>query len=142
MLAKSDLDHVERLTSNTTSEYLEFNGVLPLGFEGGTIRIATWREQVSAQVIDDLSILFNAVPTFVQCEEVYGRAAIRRAYGESVQTVEDVIAGFDVRVTDAANGELPLDDLRGLANEAPVIKLVNMLLIEALEARASVRLTP
>jgi general secretion pathway protein E len=33
--------------------------------------------------------------------------------------------------------EIPLDDLLHLANEAPVVRLVNLLLIEALDARAS-----
>jgi type II secretory ATPase GspE/PulE/Tfp pilus assembly ATPase PilB-like protein len=33
--------------------------------------------------------------------------------------------------------EIPLDDLMHLANEAPVVRLVNLLLIEALDARAS-----
>src|SRR3954469_12776847 len=33
--------------------------------------------------------------------------------------------------------EMPLDDLLHLANEAPVVRLVNLLLMEALEARAS-----
>ena len=31
--------------------------------------------------------------------------------------------------------EIPLDDLMHLANEAPVVRLVNLLLIEALDAR-------
>jgi general secretion pathway protein E len=41
----------------------------------------------------------------------------------------------ELRVIDA--DEIPLDDLLHLANEAPVVRLVNLLLIEALDARAS-----
>src|SRR5207244_12877132 len=47
------------------------------------------------------------------------------------------IAGLagETRVTGV--DEIPLDDLLHLANEAPVVRLVNLLLIEALDARAS-----
>jgi general secretion pathway protein E len=48
-----------------------------------------------------------------------------------------MIAGMasEVRTIDA--DEIPLDDLLHLANEAPVVRLVNLLLIEALDSRAS-----
>ncbi|HEU4723153.1 MAG TPA: GspE/PulE family protein, partial [Gemmatimonadaceae bacterium] len=63
------------------------------------------------------------------------RDAIRRVYGESsAQSLIDAMGGSEPGgVADAP----AIDDLRALANEAPVIRLVNMLLSEALAARAS-----
>jgi general secretion pathway protein E len=52
-------------------------------------------------------------------------------------TAEDVIAGLSDEVRAVGEIDAALDDLVSLANEAPVVKLVNLLLLEALEARAS-----
>jgi len=54
-------------------------------------------------------------------------------------TAEGVIAGMggDNEASAAPASETALDDLVHLANEGPVVKLVNLILLEALEARAS-----
>src|SRR5207249_5154367 len=66
------------------------------------------------------------------------RAAIRRLYGAEAVTAQTLIAGLAPgRLDSPGAAELPLDDLVHLANEAPVVKLVNLFLLEALEARAS-----
>lgn len=69
------------------------------------------------------------------------RTAIRRTYDHDNLTASGVIAGLDSQAlkdsNEAGMREAPLDDLIQLASEAPVIKLVNLLLLEALEARAS-----
>ena len=62
---------------------------------------------------------------------------IRRAYGIDPHTAQEMIAGLAPDTSPAAAGEIPLDDLVHLANEAPVVKLVNLLVLEALDARAS-----
>ncbi len=66
------------------------------------------------------------------------RRAIRRIYAPNSLTAENLIAHLS---EESVRGEgvmdSALDDLVALANEAPVVKLVNLLLLEALEARAS-----
>src|SRR5207244_5127815 len=55
------------------------------------------------------------------------------------------VSAADVKVPDLRGSDLvllaeeeePLSDLRTLANQAPVIKLVNVMILEALRARAS-----
>jgi general secretion pathway protein E len=120
-----------------TAAYLEHYGVLPLESEGGRCRVATWHAAPDPQALDDLALVFEAELELVQQPEDEIRQAIQRAYGGGTVTAEGVIADL----TDVEHGgsiaELALDDLVSLANEAPVIKLVNLLLLEALEARAS-----
>src|SRR5438045_5834461 len=48
-----------------------------------------------------------------------------------------MMSGMTGEIRIAGTEEIPLDDLLHLANEAPVVRLVNLLLIEALDARAS-----
>jgi general secretion pathway protein E len=65
------------------------------------------------------------------------RTAIRRVYAPEAATAEGLIAGLAGEAQVVNVDDIPLDDLLHLANEAPVVRLVNLLLIEALDARAS-----
>ncbi len=134
-----DLSHVTPLSDRLTAVYLEFNGVLPLRVDNDCVEVATWLPDVDPQVLDDLRFLFDAEPEVVQAPEAEIRAAIHRAYGAEGVTAQGVIAGMDNTDPSAAAAtvETALDDLVHLANEGPVVKLVNLILLEALEARAS-----
>jgi len=133
-----DLTRLEPLSDRLTPDYLEFNAVLPLRVDGVRVEIATWMPEVDPQVLDDLRFVFNAEPEVIEGPEAELRAAIRRVYGGEGVTAEGVIAGMGGdHDAPLAPVQTALDDLVHLANEAPVVKLVNLLLLEALEARAS-----
>jgi len=133
-----ELAGIAPLSEQLTADYLEFNAVLPLRVEAGRVEVASWMPEVDPQVLDDLRFVFDAEPDLVQGSEAELRAAIRRVYGGDGVTAEGVIAGLGAgEDSDSSSAEVPLDDLVHLANEAPVVKLVNLLLLEALEARAS-----
>lgn len=133
-----DLTRLAPLSDRLTADYLEFNAVLPLRLDGGCVEVATWMPDVDPQVLDDLRFLFDAEPELIQAPEAELRAAIRRVYGGEGVTAEGVIAGIGPEERDSVlPAETALDDLVHLANEGPVVKLVNLLLLEALEARAS-----
>ncbi|MGH7534729.1 MAG: GspE/PulE family protein, partial [Gemmatimonadales bacterium] len=120
-----------------TASYLEHHGLLPIARVDGHCRLATWLDEVDVQALDDLALLLDAEPELIRLPEEEVRAAIRRVYGPPSVTAEGVIASLTAAVQLGGDGEIPLDDLVHLANEAPVVKLVNLLLLEALEARAS-----
>jgi len=64
--------------------------------------------------------------------------AVERLYGVGTQSLEMIIeeAGRDIyEITD--NGKQDVDQLRDLASEAPIIRLVNRLILKAVELRAS-----
>ena len=131
----SSLDDVRALSPRLTPEYLEEQGLIPLRVDGDTLHVGAWRDDVEPDAISDLEVLLGARATIERVSEDDARAAIRRVYGEtSAQSLIDSIGP----VAAASDGDSPaIDDLRALANEAPVIRLVSMLLTEALEARAS-----
>jgi type II secretion system protein E len=127
----------EPFAGEVTAEYLEHAGVLPLRYEGGAW-VVTWREAPDAQVLDDIRLMAGAEPGTVHAEESDVRGAIQRFYSGDRLTSEGVIAGLEDEVRPGTTAEgAALDDLVSLANEAPVVKLVNLILLEALEARAS-----
>ncbi|MGH7519533.1 MAG: GspE/PulE family protein [Gemmatimonadales bacterium] len=132
-----DLDVVERLSEHLRPTYLEYYGLLPIERTSACVRLASWHEEPDVQALDDLRLLLGAELEVVRAPEEQLRAGIRRVYGAGPLTAEGVIAGFGQGAQVRPIDELALDDLVSLANEAPVIKLVNLLLLEALEARAS-----
>ena len=119
-----------------TAEYLEYNGILPLEKTDNSTLIATWKDQVDVQVVDELTLLFGAVPEFRHYEAEEIRAAIARTYANEGRTAHDVLQEIGDS-SDSTPASIAVDDVRAQANEAPIIRLVSALLVEALEARAS-----
>jgi general secretion pathway protein E len=147
-MAVSDIRHsatelleIERLTTALSADWLEQYGVLPLRIQGDVLAVGTWLDRVEPLALDDLRLLFAAGVTLERFDEHDLRTAIRRLYAPEAATAEGVIAGMtdESPGLDAGAGAdlIPLDDLLHLANEAPVVRLVNLLLIEALDSRAS-----
>jgi general secretion pathway protein E len=132
----TELAGVQRLSRSLTADWLEQHGVLPLQLSGDAVRVGTWLDHVDVQALDDLRLMFGVDVEVEKHSEHDLKSAIRRVYAQDEVTAEGVIAGLGSERR-MAQDEIPLDDLLHLANEAPVVRLVNLLLIEALEARAS-----
>ena len=133
----TELLDVERLSTALTADWLEQYGVLPLRLCDDRLVVGTWLDRVDPLALDDLRLLFGAELELELFAEHGLRTAIRRVYAPEAATAEGVIAGLTGEARAATADEIPLDDLLHLANEAPVVRLVNLLLIEALDARAS-----
>jgi general secretion pathway protein E len=131
-----DLSTLAPVLPSLTAPFLERHGVLPLELNDGTLRVATWLDAPNGQALDDLALLCGARIVLERADEAALRGAIQRLYGAeaTAQGMIDSLGGA------AAVGPAPtraLDDLVAQANEAPVVRLVNLLLLEALQARAS-----
>lgn len=139
-LTPGDIDELTALSPLLAPEYLEHHRLLPVRRHGDELIAASWvgEEEIDVQAIDDLCLLLDVRRVhLVRWPEAPLRQAIRRTYASDT-TARGVIAGMEeVSVADAGRPELALDDLVSMANEAPVVKLVNLLLLEALAARAS-----
>ncbi|HXD49385.1 MAG TPA: GspE/PulE family protein, partial [Gemmatimonadaceae bacterium] len=133
----TELLEIERLTTALSADWLEQHGVLPLTLDGDLLTVGTWLERVDPLALDDLRLLFAADIVVERFDDHDLRTAIRRLYAPEAATAEGLIAGMAGEVRNVDVDEIPLDDLLHLANEAPVVRLVNLLLIEALDARAS-----
>jgi general secretion pathway protein E len=132
-----ELLDVERLTAALTADWLEEHAILPLRREAGHLVVGTWRDAPDSLALDDVRLLFDADVAIERYAEADLRSAIRRIYTTDAVTAEGLIAGLSGEAQSFNADDLPLDDLLHLANEAPVVRLVNLLLIEALDARAS-----
>jgi general secretion pathway protein E len=131
------LHEAKPLSTALTAEFLEHHGLLPLEKSNGSLLTATWLEHVDEQSLDDLRLLSGMRIELVRLPESDVRAAIRRVYSPDAVSAEDFIAGLTDDSRADVTGDAALDDLVSLANEAPVVKIVNLLLLEALDSRAS-----
>ena len=130
------LDLARSLSAKLTPDFLEEHRLIPLSQDDGVIHVGTWGEPVERDGVYQLETLFDARASLEPVDEAEARQAIRRLYGPaSAQSFIDTIR--DDSAQPERGEQPPIDDLRALANEAPVIRLVSLLLTEALEARAS-----
>ncbi|HUQ81736.1 MAG TPA: GspE/PulE family protein, partial [Gemmatimonadaceae bacterium] len=121
------------LALRLSPRYLDEHCVLPLGVgEDGALITAVGRP-LDPTVTDELSRLYRRPLRLVQHPAAEIQAAVfaaRRGDAEALSAEPDTASGATV-------GDAPLDDLRALATQAPVIKLVNVLILDALKASAS-----
>lgn len=118
-----------------SAEYLEHNGIIPLSRDDHELRVGSWRNHVDSAVLDDLRLLFDREPRTVSISEAEGLTLIRRLRAREHPTLDP--SGADMVKTPETETIHATGDLLALANEAPVVRLVNLLLTDAVEAGAS-----
>lgn len=130
-------DAAGRLALAVAPEYLEEYRILPMAREDGRVLVAH-AGRPDPQAVAELAMLLEARVELREIPEEELLAAIRQTYRRGDETAADMIAGFE-QLADgrAADDHLVAHDLEELANQAPVIRLVNLLLAEAVEAGAS-----
>jgi len=115
-------------------------GIIPVAADNGTVTVAL-SDPLNLTILDDLRFMLDkhvrgAIANKEEIEE-----AILEHYGDAGESVEELLkeieSGYSVEHLDE---DLVADDvisLRELATEAPVVKLLNLVLIQAIKDRAS-----
>jgi general secretion pathway protein E len=93
--------------------------------------LRTWQQLDVARRLLDSSI----EPAFAPAGEI--QRAINLAYQQQSGQVQNLIESLDAETVDAAARLSSAEDLLDVANRPPVIKLVNLMLFEAVQAGAS-----
>ncbi len=120
------------LASRLSPRYLEEHCLIPLGIaDDGILDIAVGKG-LEATVADELSRLYKRKLRAVDVPQGEVIAAIMSATRSDAGKPARSRANGSSGTADAA-----LDDLEALANQAPVIKLVNVLLLDAVQMGAS-----
>jgi type IV pilus assembly protein PilB len=120
------------LLSLVPPQTARLQGVLPLHFDGHVLRVAA-ANPLDPNVVDNLrfatqkDIVIYVAPTGQILE------MIERFYGSEVSDMDDVLASL---AGDAAKEDGEVINIEG-ASSAPIIKYVNTVLAQAIQARAS-----
>jgi general secretion pathway protein E len=133
--ATLDNDLVARVPIN----YAKKNRLLPLGSDDGAVTVAIV-DPANYEPLDDLHVLFGkAIQPVVAPAEVITEA-INRAYDQAATTTaHDLMIDLDEEGLNSVASELASEprDLLEADDAAPIIKLVNGLLSQAVKDRAS-----
>ncbi|MBN2372537.1 type II secretion system ATPase GspE [bacterium] len=132
---KQDID--PSLIEGIPFHFVKKNRIIPINRIDGTIRVAIYNP-LELQPLDDIRLLTGCRVEPVLCPIDEIMDAINRIYHHAPESAEKMVQDLDKTdlglITEI--GEEP-KDLLDLANEAPIIKLVNLILVQAIKDRAS-----
>ncbi|HKK08461.1 MAG TPA: GspE/PulE family protein [Gemmatimonadota bacterium] len=116
--------------------YLEEQRLLPVRLQEDQLLLA-YAGTPDPQAVAELEEALGARAVLLEAPEEELLAAACRVYGGEPATAADLIARLRAPDGEEAVGSRGAHDLERLAGEAPVVRLVNLLLTEAVQAGAS-----
>jgi type IV pilus assembly protein PilB len=122
------------LLSLVPPQTARLQGVLPLDFDGSVLRVAV-SNPLDPNVIDNLRFATNKDVLIYVAPAAQIQTMIEKFYGSEVSDMESVLQSLagDVQHVDGAADVI---DIEG-ASSAPIVKYVNTVLAQAIQARAS-----
>jgi len=128
-----DPDVIEMIPGNIVQKYR----IVPISLEGQTLTIAMV-DPSNIFIIDDIKFLTRKNIRVTVATESSLKSAMDRFY-DAGAALEDVMQEFDEDGVDVVEGseDLDLGELESAAEQAPVVKLVNLILVDAIKKAAS-----
>ena len=128
---------LQTIPANTVRMY----ECLPLNLENGTLQVALV-DPLNPGRIDELGFIVKKEIQLVVADPSAIRKAIEKYYPEDSESVSDILKelGADKEIAREASAAEATDDaalLEGLANDAPIVRFVNLVLFQAIQDRAS-----
>ncbi len=111
---------------------------VPLSLEGNLLKLAIADPGETAYVSEALRLSYGHDVEVLQGDSQDILDTIDRLYGSGSQSIENIIeeAGKEIYEIETGDGD-SVENLKDLASEAPIIRLVNRLIVNAVEAQAS-----
>lgn len=122
---------------NLSVKFMRSSKFIPLKLENGTLRVAM-ADTGDLSVIDVLKYTYDLDIEVFQADETDILDAVERLYGAGAQSLEMIIEEAGKGTYEISEDvETDVSYLKDLASEAPIIRLVNRLILKAIELRAS-----
>jgi general secretion pathway protein E len=132
-----DLPVPKEFVDKIPSQFARHHNLIAIGQANGTVRVASC-SPLETHPVDELSVMLDRIVEPVLAPRVEITAAINRAFQQKVDVVDEMLEDFDEdELAGLAKEVEGSQDLLDIANKAPIIKLVNMVLFQALKMRAS-----
>jgi general secretion pathway protein E len=122
---------------NLSVKFMRQARFVPIELTHNTLRIAT-DDPENTDTIDTLKFVYklNIQADKGRTEDIL--EAIEKLYGAGTQSIETIIEEADKNVYEiSVSKDEDVDHLRDMASEAPIIRLVNRLILNAVDLRAS-----
>ncbi len=133
-VSRDELPSPLPILKNLSAKYLRQYAVCPVAVESGQLTIAT-ADPLNPMVLDDLRQSTGLAVRMVVSPAEAITEAIDRTYDGATTALSRIVEGMeDDR---AANDDEDVNHLRDMAFEAPVVRLVNLLVENAIASEAS-----
>lgn len=132
-----NLPKVPIVLDGLSNRFIRDSRIIPLEMKSNVLKVIM-ADPTSREVIDALKVALRAEVQVFSADEKAIDDYITRYYGQESQEINKVIEniedkGFEYSADDGED----VGHLKDLASEAPIIKLVNLIIARALESRAS-----
>ncbi len=137
-----DLDNLEiqrNVIDKISASVAKIYNIIPVRFENNTLAIAI-ADPLNINIMDDLQFMLDCKVKSVVAKEDSIIRALQKYYGTEVESMSDLIATMEQEIpeaTAAAEEELDAASLREMAAQAPVVKLVALILSQSVKDHAS-----
>ncbi|HLO68036.1 MAG TPA: type IV-A pilus assembly ATPase PilB [Holophaga sp.] len=138
-ISLKDFDIDEEVLKLIPKATAEKHQVVPVNRAGSSLIVAM-SDPSNIFAVDDIKFLTGYNVEVVVASEQAIKEAIDRYYAEKGPDLDEVMSGFDdseVAVVEAEGDDMNVVDLEKSAEEAPVVKLVNLILLDAIKKGAS-----
>ncbi|MHC4475221.1 MAG: GspE/PulE family protein [Planctomycetota bacterium] len=136
-VALTDVSIKPDIVALVPAELVSKHNVLPLWHENGRLAVAM-TDPFQPQISEDLRVVSGHSIARYYAEPVQMEEAILKFYGSNVARMLDNLAPAEQRAeAQLDNGDYSPAKLHELAREPSLVNLVNLIILEAVEARAS-----
>jgi type IV pilus assembly protein PilB len=140
-LASRTLD--KKLIETVPAGAVRMYNIVPVEFDGATVTLAT-SDLLSPATMDELSFVLSKDLRYVVARPSEIRNAILDLYGDISESVKDMLSALEGELQAAGDhlvptktGQAEVLELEQMANQAPIIRFVNLVLYQAVQDRAS-----
>ncbi|TMQ21747.1 MAG: type II secretion system protein GspE [Candidatus Rokuibacteriota bacterium] len=133
-MSADELPSALPVLKNLSPKYLRQNAVCPVSVEGGLLTVAT-ADPLNPIIVDDLRQSTGLNVKIVVSPPDAITEAIDRTYDGAATPLQRIVEGMDDEA--GPDGDEDVNHLRDMAFEAPVVRLVNLLVENAISAEAS-----
>ena len=133
-LSRDELPSPLPIVKNLSAKYLRQYAVCPVSVENGQLTVAT-ADPLNPVVVDDLRQFTGLAVKLVVSSAEAITEAIDRTYDGAATPLQRIVDGMEDERK--GEGEEDVNQLRDMAFEAPVVRLVNLLIENAIAAQAS-----
>jgi general secretion pathway protein E len=133
-LGRDELPAPLPVLKNVSPKYLKQYAVCPVSVDGGVLTVAT-ADPLNPLIADDLRQSTGLAVKVVVSPPDAIQEAIDRTYNGNNSALQRIVEGMDDDRGPEADDDV--SHLRDMAFEAPVVRLVNLLMENAIEAEAS-----
>jgi general secretion pathway protein E len=136
-LSPEEFPKVPFVIDSISSRFIRENRIIPLELKNNVLKVLM-ADPREGELVDALRVAVGGDVVVYAGDSRMIDEHISRFYGQDSQNMNRIIEGIDERGLEfIKDEEEDIGHLKDLASEAPIIKLVNLLITRAVESRAS-----